>query len=278
MDWRGGGLIVRSLIAAVAALLTVGGWAAVTVGPDPESTVLADGRVGAASLGQAGLAGEPAAAASLPVGITAPPPPPLPPAPTTTRPGPVTTKPNAATTTTTAGTPGPTTTTVPALPPGNMPPASSWRAEVPGLSIRLRIEPEAPVAGQTVRFRLDFTSVDKCCHVFVNPGDDNMWILHNKLVCSYEHELTPGAHSVEFTHTYAKPGAYRALVQVHDGSMCERFPETGPPFRHIEMPACIAVAPGAAAVTGCKPAPNPFPFLPPPPPPLPPPPPPPPPA
>ena len=43
------------------------------------------------------------------------------------------------------------------------------------------------------------------------------------------------------------------------------LPATGPPFRHLELPACVAVDPGTAAATGCTPRTSPFPFLPPPP-------------
>jgi hypothetical protein len=247
----------------VAALLPLGAWAAVTVDPGPATTVVADGRVGAAGTGAVGLLDEPSPTTTVPVANTAPTVPRFPGLPTTVRPAPTIAPPRATTTTVAAPVPRPTTT-VPARPPGNIPPASEWRADVPGLSVRVRIDPAQPVAGQPVHFRIDVTSVDKCCHVFVNPGNDDMWILHNQLICSFEHELTPGAHTYRFDRTYAEPGAYLANVKVHDGSMCE-LPATGPPFRHIELPACIAVGPGDAAVTGCRPAPNPFPSLAPPP-------------
>lgn len=258
----GGGWARRLLIGSVAVLLPAGVWSALVLAPGPAPRVI-DARAGATGFGEVAALEDPGPAAAEAVTVTVAPSPTTPPValPTTA----TTAKPQATTTTTTTTPRRDPTTTVPVLPPGNIAAASTWAAEVPGLKIRLRMEPAAPMVGQTVRFRLDVTSVDRCCHAFFSFGDGNTWILHNQVICSFEHELTPGAHRAEFTHTYAEPGAYLAEVRIHDGSMCEPFPETGPPFRHVEMPACVAIGPGTAAATGCKPASNPFPFLPPPP-------------
>ena len=254
---------VRALVGAVAVLLPLGAWSAATVDPGPQTTVAADGRVGAAGLGHSDLLDEPASD-TVPVSVAGP---------TTTSPAPAssTTRPNGPTTTVrpttpTTAPPATTTTTVAALPAGHIAAASSWSAEMEGLTVRVRMEHAKPVAGQTVRFHVNVTSVDRCCHAFVDFGDGDNWILHNKVVCSYNDELTTGAHSFVVSHTYAEAGAYLAEVKVHDGWVCgEPLPATGPPFRHLELPACVAVGPGTATVTGCKPRPSPYPFRPPPP-------------
>lgn len=269
MSGFGASWSVRALVAGLAVLLPLGAWSAVTVDPGRPATVAADRRVGAAGLGQSGLLDEPAHDA-VPVSVGGPTTPTPAPAPAPA-PGPPPASPIGPTTTMRPTTPttapaATTTTAVPARPPGNIAAASSWSAEMEGLSVRLRMEPEKPVAGQTVRFHVSVTSVDRCCHAFMDFGDGDHWILHNKLACSYDHELTPGAHSFVVSHTYAEAGAYLAELKVHDGFVCgEPLPATGPPFRHLEVPACVAVGPGAAAATGCKPRPNPYPFLPPPP-------------
>jgi hypothetical protein len=252
---------VRALVGAVAVLLPVGAWSAATVDPGPQTTVAGDGRVGAAGLGQAGLLDEPAPDGTVPVSVVGPTTTSPAPGQSTTRPtGPTTT---ARPTTSTTARPATTTTTVAALPPGHTAVASSWSAEREGLTVRVRMEPEKPVAGETVRFHVSVTSVDRCCHAFLDFGDDNNWILHDKMVCTYNHELTPGAHSFVVSHTYAEAGAYLAELKVHDGWVCgEPLPATGPPFRHLELPACVAVGPGTAAATGCKPRPSPYPVFP----------------
>ncbi|HJV08981.1 MAG TPA: hypothetical protein VJ653_04845 [Acidimicrobiales bacterium] len=238
------------LVGCLAVLLPAGAWSAATLDAEP-ATVRRDGTAGATGFGEVTPLHEPAVT-TLPVPTTSAP------APSTTLPSAtVTTKAPAPTTTTAPVTSSTTTTTLNRVTPGNLAPAATWKAEVPGLSVSLRMDPETPVAGQAVRFHLEFTGVDRCCHVFVHFGDEDRWILHNQLVCTYEDELVPGRQTVELTHTYEKPGAYLAEVRIHDGSMCEPFPATGPPFRHIELPACLAVGPGNAGATGCRPAPAP---------------------
>jgi hypothetical protein len=255
VNWHGGGRLIPFLVACTAVLLLAGTGAAVTVAPPAATSVAAGGRVGATGFGDATLIDEPvptgsAAVTVAPSSTTVPPP-------STSTP---TTRPQATTTTTVPPAPA-TTTTLPARPAGNLAPATSWTAEVPGLSLRMRLD-GAPVAGQAVRFHLDFTSVDACCHLFVDFGDDQRWILHDQPVCTFE--LTPGAHRAVVSHTYAEPKAYLVKVSIHDGDMCKPLPAGPAPFNHIELPACVAVGPGNAGATGCPPPPNPYPVLPPP--------------
>ena len=254
----GGTRVVGALVAAVAVLLPAGVWSATAVDNAPVSHP-APGPVGLAGLSQSALEDEPAP--SGPTTTVAP---------TSTTTSTVratssttaTTKPSSATTTTAPAKAGSSTTsTVPALPAGHVPAASSWKADVPGLSVRLRMEPERPMAGQIVRFHLDVTSLDRCCHAFMNFNDGSGWLLHDQVMCTFEGELTPGAHPAVVNHTYAKPGAYILDFRVHDGSMCEPFPATGPPFRHIELQACVVVGPDPET-TSC-PIPDPWAFLPP---------------
>ena len=263
MTWHGGTVTIRALAVSLAVLLPAATWAAATVDPQPPTTVLAAGRAGTTGFGQAALLDE-VPAATDPVAATVAPLAPVPTGPTTTRATTASTKPAPATTTTSKPEPTTTTTTLPAVLPGNIRPASSWKADVANLSLRVRMEPAAPVAGQAVQFHIDVTATERCCHLFVQFGDNQAgWILHDQLVCTFEHELTPGTHSVVVSHTYAEAGAYLADVRVHDGSMCEPFPAEGPPFNHIEMQPCLAVGPGPEGAKGCKP-PNLYPFLPPP--------------
>jgi hypothetical protein len=258
MDWRGSRWAIRALVGTLAVLLPAGAWAAVRVAPGP-STVVAGGRAGATGLGQAAPLDEPAPA---PAAVATSAPTTLAPAgPTTTAQATTVTtaKPRQTTTTTSAPT-ATTTTTLPARLPGYLPAASSWKAEVPGLKLQVRMEPEVPVAGQVVRFHLSFSSAEPCCHVFMHFGDEDRWILHNQLVCTYD--LPPGDHSVVVSHTYAAPGAYLAEVRIHDGDLCKARPTAADQelFHHIEMPACVAVGPKAAA-TGCPPPPPAFPMF-----------------
>jgi hypothetical protein len=148
-------------------------------------------------------------------------------------------------------------TTVP-LPAGHIAPASSWKADIPGLSVRVRTEPERPLVGQTIRFSLDVTIVDRCCHIFMNFNDGNGWGLHDEPVCTVEDKLTPGPHSIVVHHSYAKADAFRLDFSIHDGSLCESFPPTNPRFRHVEVPACVLVGPNPKT-TSCPP-PDPWPF------------------
>ena len=248
----GGRGVARGLVGGVALLLTAGIVSAATVDPVPPTTLAADGRVTPAGLGQASLLDEPTTTSST---VVRPVPPSITVAPSTTS----STKPS--TTTTTTSVKPAATTTLPTMPAGNIRPASSWQGSAPGVSVKMRIEPAAPTAGQPVRIDLDVSGVDACCYVFLEFGDNSArFAMNNEWACQGVSPLTPGPHSTVVTHTYAEPGAYLAYVQVMDGDLCTLPPippTDGPvPLHHVGMHACVAVGP-RAATEGCAPLPPP---------------------
>ncbi len=267
MRWHGGSRVVRGLIVGVAVLLPAGVLAAATVDPRPVTTVAADGRVGAAGLGPGSPLDEEGPAGA--VATAAPAPPTVSVVPSTTQPTTSSTKP-PTTTTTTAAPKSVATTAVTTLPPGHIPPASSWQEKANGVSATVRIEPAAPVAGQPVTFYIDVWGVDACCDVTLDFGDhSDRFTVNLPRRCEDPSPLRPGALRAVATHTYAKPGPYLAFFQVMDGDIC-KLPLVPPdpiPLHHVDFEPCIAVGPGNAADLGCAPRPNPFPSLPPPPPP-----------
>lgn len=272
MGRRGGGLIVRSLMASVAVLVAAGGLAAATVDPPaPATVVAADGRAGATGLGQADLLDEPAPTVTVAPAATS------------------TTAAVASLTTTTKGPDRPTTTKppnprapatttataeVPAYwktmpnPPGYLPAASSWEAKGEGVSVRMRLEPSAPVAGQPVRIHLDYAGVSACCLVQLHFGDGTPHFLanHEPMPCVKGGALSPGSRSTVVSHTYATPGAYRVLLTVMDADLCTLPANPAPAdenlVHHVELFACIAVGPGTASEPGCEPLPPYGPYFP----------------
>ena len=266
MSWHGGSGMVRVLVVGVAVLLPAAVVAAAAVDPRPATTVGPDGPVGATGLGQASLLDEQAAGTATtavtvaPVASTT-----APAAPSTTQPNGSSAKPTTTTTTSRANT-GPTTT-VSRMPAGNIPPASSWQGTGDGASAKMRMEPAVPVAGQPVRFYVEYSGVSDCCYVILDFGDGDRFALNNTWMCQGPSPLRPGSHHAVATHTYAKPGAYWADLSVLDGNLCVARPEHVPgdpmPFHHVEIQACIAVG-QTAAEEGCKPRPPLYPFPPPP--------------
>jgi hypothetical protein len=269
MRTGGGGWAVRALVGALAVLLPAAGWAAVTVGPEPAPT----GMAGATGIGGASFLDEelpaPAPASTLAPATTT----------STIRPATSTTKPPATSTTKAPATkpsgPATTTTTVdlPAFmktmpnPPGYLPAATSWEAKADGVSVRMRIEPTTPVAGQPVRILLDYTGVNACCIVELHFGDGSPQFLANHdPPCAAGGTLSPGAHSTVVTHVYDAPRPYRALLKVLDGDLCTlpRSPEQADLnlLHHVELFACIAVGPGTPMTPGCDPLPPYGPYFP----------------
>lgn len=241
-----------ALVAAMAVLLGGGVLAATTVEPAGRvSTVAADGRVASLASGEVSLLQE---QASVTTTTVAPPTSTAAPRPSTTRP-----------TTSSTRAPATTTTSIPRTvvggtypgPPGpSIAPASSWQAADEGISARMRLEPAAPVAGQAVRFVIEYSGEFACCYVFLHFGDDTpRFSLHNDWACNGASPLSPGAHRTVVTHTYAEPGAYRAWLQVLDGDLCTLPPVPGPgePVRlhNLDIHACVAVGP-ATPTGGCE--------------------------
>ncbi|MGI8807800.1 MAG: hypothetical protein ACR2KK_08170 [Acidimicrobiales bacterium] len=123
------------------------------------------------------------------------------------------------------------------------------------MSVRMRIEPASPSAGQPVRFVIDVSSAEPCCIILVGFGEGSANAANVTEVCSGTEELSPGASTFETTHAYAAPGAYRAILSVDAGGPC---PQTAPPggragTSDVIIEACFAVGPGTAGQAGCTP-------------------------
>ncbi len=258
------GRYARALAGCLAVLLPAGIWAATAVNGGTSTTIAAGARAGATGLGAVEL-DEDGPPALSPVITVAP-------APVSTS----TPAPAAATTTTRPATRSTTTTKPPAatgptvtLPPGvpwpstppptgipNIPAGSAWENQNAGVTARLRIEPTAPVAGQPVRFLIDYSSAEPCCTVMVDFGDGSHYSLNNGVSCG---ELSPGPHKAVTTHTYAAAGAYKPVLAVIAALPCTSWVGPGvpnPPDIHgTEVTGCIGVGPGPAAQKGCSPFP-----------------------
>jgi hypothetical protein len=146
-------------------------------------------------------------------------------------------------------------------PPGYLPAATSWEAKGDGVSVRMRIEPASPVAGEPVRIHLEYTGVHACCIVEFRFGDDSpFFVANNYTPCGKGGTLSPGTHSTVVTHTYDAPAPYRTQVRLLDGDLCTLppVPPPGAPLQigHLEMFACIAVGPGTPLTPGCDPLPT----------------------
>lgn len=253
---------ILGLAALIAALLPAGVFAAATVDPGRAGE---NHRVVAAGFEREGiLAGEaPRPAPEAPVVTTTVPAPP--PSSTTT----VRTPPSSvttvarATTPTTLWPPGPAlpTGTVPPLkfpPPGappiptsTIPTGSSWSNRGDGVSVRMHIEPAAPMAGQPVTFVVDeLITQDPCCAVAFTFGDAPSFFNVTGGTCQSPTSLT----NVSMAHTYAAPGAYEVVLAA------VTFP-CGPLVGDPPVPAihgdglrvCVVVGPGQAGAS-CTPA------------------------
>jgi hypothetical protein len=255
---------VRALVASLALLLPAAAWSAATLDSGGSTTIEADRRAGATGLGHTDLLEEPAAPAVV---VT------LPTLPTT---APAVASTTATTTKATATTKAPTTTKPPATggttptlpagaplpnfpPPGSIPsiaPASSWHIEHAGMSARMWMEPAAPVAGQPVRFTVEYSSAEPCCTVIADFGDSSggFWI-NGPRGCDQPSTLTAGTHRAVTTHTFAKAGVYRGMITVARET-CLPSPGASPPPPPMVQPeaaslmTCVAVGPGTSA-QGC---------------------------
>lgn len=253
---------MRTLVACVALLLPAAAWSASTVNPGGSTTVAAGGRVGATGLGHASLVEEPSTGpgiveASTTVPTTTPAPAPAPASSTTTvRPtttAPVTTRPPAGGGTAATLPPGAPLPNLP--PPGGIPnitPASSWRLDHAGMSARMWMEPASPVAGQPVRFTVEYSSAEPCCAVMVDYGDSSagLWI-NGPRSCDQPSTMTAGSHRAVSTHTFAEAGVYRGMITLARET-CLPSPGMSPTPAPIVQPdavsqmTCVPVGPGTA--------------------------------
>ena len=240
------------LAGLVAVLLPAAVLSAIVVDPGSPGPPVVDRRVGVAELAASEVVEE----TTTSTAVTVAPKPPAPSTTTSTRPAttttPTTRKVTTTTSTTVAPLADPNWLTVP-----NLTPAGTWRTEANGVTMRLRIEPATPVAGQPVRFFMDVSGPGTCCMVFLMFGEGLAgWDpLNGSMSCT---EPTPvGPRSYVTSYTYASPGAYKAKLSVVAGDLCFRIPHdpsdlTWIPFvSGYPISACIGVGPGPAADAGC---------------------------
>jgi hypothetical protein len=244
-----------AVAALIAALLPAGVFAAATVDADRAGN---DQRVLAAGFEREGIAPSPPATDAPVVTTTVPVPPPS--TTTTVRlPASTVTTVARATTPTTLWPPGPPlpTGTVPPLqfpPPGappiptsTIPTGSSWSSAGDGVSVRMHIEPAAPMAGQPVTFVVDeLITQDPCCAVGLMFGDSPTFYNLTGGSCQSPTSLT----NLSMSHTYTAPGAYE--VQLATATFpCG--PIVGdPPHRAIHgvgLHVCVVVGPGRAGAS-----------------------------
>ena len=269
MSSNGGARPARALAACVAVLLAAGGWSALALDTTESTTISAGGRAGATGLGQAALLDEEAPTGSVAVTVA-----PLTVPTTAPEPAPATTTTiRRSTTSPTTAKPGPVGGPAATPPPGfgwpntpptgiaNIAPTSSWSGQRDGVTARLRLDPPAPVAGQAVRFLVDYSSAEPCCTVMLDFGDGTPGFqLNNDRVCGTSPPLIPGAHSVVATHTYAGAGSYKANLFVLAGDGCANPAPlvNGAPqivIHAVAFDACLGVGPGPAVQKGCSPFP-----------------------
>jgi hypothetical protein len=260
---HGGGLVIRALIASLAVLLPAGVFAAATVdagGAGDHQQVLAAG------FEQEGIrAGEaPSPPPEAPVVTTTVPV--RPPSSTTTVRSPASTVTTVAraTTPTTLWPPGPALPTgtapplrfpppgAPPIPTSTIPTGSSWSSAGDGVSVRMHIEPAAPMAGQPVTFVVDeLVTQDPCCAVALMFGDSPTFYNLTGGTCQSPTSLT----NLSMTHLYAAPGAYEVRLAA---ATFPCGPIIGdPPHRAIHgvgLHVCVVVGPGQAGAAGCDPA------------------------
>lgn len=256
---------MRALVACVALLLPAAGWSAATIDSGGSTTISAGGRVGATGLGHAAPLDEEPPAEAASTTVTLPTPASAPDATTVTT---ATTKP--ATKAPTPTKPPATAATTPTLPagaplpnlppPGSVPniaPASSWQVEHAGMRARMWMEPAAPVAGQPVRFTIEYSSAEPCCAVMVDFGDSSggFWI-NGPRSCDQPSTATAGSHRAVTTHTFAKAGVYRGMITLARET-CLPSPGTSPAPPPMVQPdavsqmICITLGPGTAG-QGCS--------------------------
>lgn len=247
------------LLALIAFLLPGGVLAAAKV----EGGQARDQQVRATGFSQEGIVAGPTPAGHTPapspapqgVTTTTPGPPLPPPPPTRSTSSTVTTVSRPTTTTTRPPQTSPTWSVPPGAPPipyTTIPGGSSWSNRAGERSVRMHIEPAAPVAGQPVTFVVDeVIAQDPCCVVAIKFGDSSYSNLGGG-TCDSPTSL----RDLRITHTYAAPGAYEAVLSTVTFPC---GPITGdPPHRAIHgvgLHACIVVGPGDAGAAGCPSAP-----------------------
>lgn len=252
MGRHGGRRSNSVLVACLAVLIPAGAFAAASV---DRGTAGGDRQVNAAGFAQEGIVAGPAPSRSPePTMVTTTTPAPPPPPTTTARitPSTVAAVPRATTTTTRPPPTSPTWSVPPGAPPipyTTIPGGSSWSNRAGELSVRMHIEPAAPVAGQPVTFVVDeVITQDPCCAVAIRFGDSAVSSNLTGGTCDSPTSL----RGLRITHTYDAPGAYEAVLTTVTFPC---GPITGdPPHRAIHgvgLHVCIVVGPGDAGAAGC---------------------------
>jgi hypothetical protein len=130
---------------------------------------------------------------------------------------------------------------------------SRWSATNGPLSVSVRTEPAAPVAGQPVTFTVTVAPGVACCLAtlveFGDEGETQTSPLDHAVAVSQACSSRNPASGVK-AHTYAQAGAYRGTVRVV-GLECLAVPDpngvpTGSMFA-VEIPICVGVGPGDEA-------------------------------
>lgn len=245
----------RVIVAMIAVLLPAGALAMATVdsgGRDAAGRDAGGGRAGAAGLAQEAITEAPpvpvvvTSTTSLPP-IVLPPQPLLPP-PTVPR-APVT------------GARPPASTAPPSLPPGVGPGlgptttvaavtrTSSWSRNANGVTVRMRMEPAAPVAGQPITFFIDDVSAPyPCCIVHMSFGDGTDMPALGSGGGASGCDSPKTRTGLTASHTFAAPGAYAIALLVVTYPCNPVTAASGeitpPPITGTEIRACIAVGPG----------------------------------
>jgi hypothetical protein len=245
--------VIGPLAVAVAVLVFSGVLAAFTVGQPPSQPGTSDERRLGAALALSRLDVEPATTETTATTAV------LPPRTTSstiaTPPTTATTRPPITRTTTTT----PSTTTSTAVLPTAAPPTNqagpvttangartSWSADQGGISLRMRIDPAAPVVGQPVRFLVSISAPDSCCATALNFGDGGPYEKVSPGTCTTPSNVTDAV----VTHTYAGPGLYPVMF------LAATFPCTltvvdgqpvAPAITGATIYACILVGPTTMA-------------------------------
>jgi hypothetical protein len=238
--WR-----TRGLMALIAVLLPAGVGAAATVDTGPAPV---NGPVGAASIGQEAITETTVATAPVVVTTTTPAPPPVVTLPVTTTPArttaPPTTKPAPA------PAPAPVITLpagitlpplLPTLPVLELAPAGTWSNASNGMTVRMKMDPVTPLAGQPVRFTIDVTAQSPCCVVMLSYGDGTARPGFGG-GCDSPHTQT----GLVATHTFAAAGDYEVALIVSTWPCYASPPPPGappaaPPIDGTGVTACIGV-------------------------------------
>jgi hypothetical protein len=268
--WRSsaaGAVTVGGIAVAAVILLAAGVLIATAVAQSPSSGGVDARGAGAVALNVRDVDAEHAAAPPSPLGTV----PPLPgPSSTISAPAPAPTATSRPATPTTLGRPPSTATVPPPTPivsiPGSsltlvpttttpVPGRTSWSTEHNGITLRMRMEPAAPLPGLPVRFIVDITAVDSCCATGLAFGDGPTFIPVAGAGAPGTCASTTNFTGAVVTHTYEGPGLY-AVTLVATTFPCQPTVVDGVPvpsaITGAQINACVAVGRAIAYHEPCS--------------------------